>query len=87
MSLTEYLNQKNPQRTPSGAVHLKPNECQVYPSGVPNINNVVLKVMGRYYTYVTKPLGYVKEKRSVLYATDDDGNPTSPSCFSIPSDI
>lgn len=77
MTLTEYLNQKDPVRMPD--VLLQEGEY---------IKGVTIQIPGAYILTQVFINGidheYVERSdRAHLYTTDGDGNPKSPSCFRI----
>jgi hypothetical protein len=81
MTFTEYNNQVEAQRLPTGSVILEKGEYQVIPMG--HYNLFILWVAGRYFTYTTNPPSYVREDKLTLWGTDGDGNPKTPSCFAV----
>ena len=78
MTLTEYLNQEDPQRLGVGEVVLQDSEVQIVRTMKPHLRP--------YYTIIHIPsVGYsymVLEGSQLLKTIDKDGNPKSGSVFS-----
>ena len=82
MTLTLYLNQKDPVRVP--IVRLKPNEYTVANSGM--FGRLRDEKRSRVYINTDNPLLSGVEYcliGSTFYTTDRDGNPKNRSCFHI----
>ena len=83
MNLKEYLNQKDPQRFPT--VWIERNQL-IISSRI----NIGSEIRRRVYFKTANPLlsgiCYCLIG-TVLYTTDNDGNPRSRSCFRIKNEI
>jgi len=74
MTFEYYLNRVHPAK--AHGVKVKKEQCEgIWPNVVTGTFIISLRVRDDFYTYVTKPIS------NLLWTTDQDGNPKSPSCF------
>lgn len=81
MNFSQYLNQKPVTKQPTGSVLLERSEYDLDKLG--NDYYVDVNVMGDWYRYKAKILGYGQPEFATLYGLDDDGNAKGASVFKV----
>jgi formylmethanofuran dehydrogenase subunit D len=78
MTLTEYINQKDPQRLGVGEVVLQDSEVQIVRTMKPHLrpSYTIVYIPNINYCYM------ILERSQLLKTIDQDGNPKSGSVFS-----
>lgn len=79
MTLTQYLNQENPQRLAGGSVLLEPNEVSVWENKSAKCRIVNLRIRGTWYQYRTTTLS----SRNLFTQDDQTGKCKSLTVFSL----